>query len=62
MLHQIIFTVVPDNSTRLNVLLSGEADFIDGMNPEDAKTVEDNESLKLVKRPSFNEGFMVMNT
>lgn len=62
MLHQIIFTVVPDNSTRLNVLLSGEADIIDGMNPEDAKTVEDNENLKLVKRPSFNEGFMVMNT
>ena len=62
MLDQIIFTVVPDNSTRLNVLLSGEADFIDGMNPEDAKTVEDDENLELVKRPSFNEGFMVMNT
>ncbi|ARD49689.1 ABC transporter substrate-binding protein [Sporosarcina sp. P37] len=62
MLDQIIFTVVPDNSTRLNVLLSGEADFIDGMNPEDAKTIEDNENLELVKRPSFNEGFMVMNT
>ncbi|MEK4026883.1 MULTISPECIES: ABC transporter substrate-binding protein [unclassified Sporosarcina] len=62
LLDQIIFTVVPDNSARLNVLLSGEADFIDGMNPEDAKTVEKDEKLKLVKRPSFNEGFMVMNT
>ncbi|WP_153731019.1 ABC transporter substrate-binding protein [Sporosarcina obsidiansis] len=62
LLDQIIFTVVPDNSARLNVLLSGEADFIDGMNPEDAKTVEDDENLELVKRPSFNEGFMVMNT
>ncbi|MBY0223438.1 ABC transporter substrate-binding protein [Sporosarcina aquimarina] len=62
LLDQIIFTVVPDNSARLNVLLSGEADFIDGMNPEDAKTVEKDGKLKLVKRPSFNEGFIVMNT
>ncbi|AMQ05509.1 ABC transporter substrate-binding protein [Sporosarcina psychrophila] len=62
LLDKIIFTVLPDNSARLNGLLSGEVDIIDGMNPSDADTVEANDSLKLVKRPSFNNGFMVFNT
>jgi peptide/nickel transport system substrate-binding protein len=62
LLDKIIFTVLPDNSARLNGLLSGEVDIIDGMNPSDADTVEANENLKLVKRPSFNNGFMVFNT
>lgn len=62
LLDKIIFTVVPDNSARLNALQSGEADIIDGMNPEDANTVEANDKLKLIKRPSFTNGYMVFNT
>ncbi|MFC5589770.1 ABC transporter substrate-binding protein [Sporosarcina soli] len=61
-LDKLIFTVIPDNSARLNVLLAGEADIIDGMNPDDANTVEANNDLQLIKRPSFNNGFMVFNT
>lgn len=62
LLDKMIFTVVPDNAARLNVLLTGEADMIDGMNPEDADTVEEDENLQLIKRPSFTNGFMVFNT
>lgn len=61
-LSQLIFTVVPDNSARFNVLLSGEADIIDGMNPDDARNIEQDSRLQLVKRPSFNAGFAVFNT
>nr|WP_269049368.1 ABC transporter substrate-binding protein [Sporosarcina sp. G11-34] len=62
LLDKIIFTVIPDNSSRLNVLLTGEADIIDGMNPGDADTVEADGTLQLIKRPSFNTGYMVFNT
>lgn len=61
-LDEIIFTVVPDNSARLNALLTGEADMVDGMNPEDADTVLANDGLELLKRPSFTNGYMVFNT
>lgn len=61
-LDQMIFTVVPDNSARLNTLITGEADMVDGMNPEDADTVLSNDGLALLKRPSFTNGYMVFNT
>lgn len=61
-LDQMIFTVVPDNSARLNSLVTGEVDFVDGMNPEDADTIAENPALELLKRPSFTNGYMVFNT
>ncbi|WP_342515079.1 ABC transporter substrate-binding protein [Sporosarcina sp. FSL K6-1522] len=62
LLDKMIFTVVPDNSARLNALTTGEADIIDGMNPGDAGTVEANPNLKLIKRPSFNISYLAFNT
>jgi peptide/nickel transport system substrate-binding protein len=61
-LDELIFRVIPDNSSRLTALQSGEVDMIDGLNPDDATTIESNDKLKLVKRPSFNIGYMVLNT
>lgn len=37
-------------------------DIIDGLNPDDATTIEADSQLSLVKRPSFNIGYMVLNT
>jgi peptide/nickel transport system substrate-binding protein len=61
-LDELIFRVIPDNSSRLTALQSGEVDMIDGMNPDDADTIKGNSALKLIKRPSFNIGYMVLNT
>ncbi|MBA9025594.1 ABC transporter substrate-binding protein [Peribacillus huizhouensis] len=61
-LDEMIFRVIPDNSSRLTALQSGEVDIIDGLNPDDADTIKANSQLSLIERPSFNTGFMVFNT
>lgn len=55
------FTVVPDNAARLNQLIAGEADVVDGVNPSDATTIDSYDNLQLVKRPSFNLGYVALN-
>lgn len=60
-LSGITFTVVPDNAARLNQLIAGEADVIDGVNPSDVTTIESYENLQIVKRPSFNLGYVALN-
>ncbi|WP_404322799.1 ABC transporter substrate-binding protein [Cytobacillus firmus] len=61
-LDELIFRVIPENSSRLTALQAGEVDIIDGLNPDDATTIEADSNLSLVKRPSFNIGYMVLNT
>lgn len=61
-LDELIFRVIPENSSRLTALQAGEVDIIDGLNPDDATTIEADSQLSLVKRPSFNIGYMVLNT
>ena len=39
-LDQIIFQSIPDNSARLNALISGEIDLADGINPADGAKIE----------------------
>lgn len=58
----ITFTVVPDNSARLNQLVAGEVDVVDGVNPSDSGTIENNSNLQLIKRPSFNLAYLALNT
>lgn len=61
-LDELIFRVIPESSARLTALQAGEVDIIDGLNPDDATTIEADSNLSLVKRPSFNIGYMVLNT
>ena len=35
-LDKVIFRSIPDNSARLNALITGEIDLADGINPSDA--------------------------
>ena len=56
-LDKIIFRSIPDNSARLNALMTGEIDLADGVNPSDGKSIEDNENLQLFERPSMNVGY-----
>lgn len=61
-LDKVIYRVIPDNSARVTALQSGEVDMIDGMNPDDAKSLESNNQYQVVKRPSFNVGALNFNT
>ncbi|WP_139490433.1 ABC transporter substrate-binding protein [Brevibacillus dissolubilis] len=60
-LDKVIFKTIPENSARLTALQAGEIDLMDGLNPEDVKTVEENADLQLFKRPSMNVGYLGFN-
>ncbi|ARF16913.1 ABC transporter substrate-binding protein [Sporosarcina ureae] len=57
-LDRVIFQAIPDNSARLNALLSGEIDLADGINPADGVKIEDHDALQLFERPSMNVGYL----
>ena len=59
-LDQVVFRSIPDNSARLNALLSGEIDLADGITPSDSATIEGDENLQLFERPSMNVGYLGM--
>jgi len=60
-LKQVVFRVIPDNSARLMELQAGKIDAAVDINPDDAKTVEQDANLQLLLRPSMNLGYMAMN-
>lgn len=58
---EVVFRSIPDNGARYMELRSGSIDMMDYINPEDIKSVRENDSLDLVLRPSFNVGYFAMN-
>jgi peptide/nickel transport system substrate-binding protein len=60
-LDKVVFKVIPDNSARLNALLTGEIQLMDGMNPSDVEKVEANKDLQVFFRPSMNVGYLGFN-
>ncbi|MBP3040240.1 ABC transporter substrate-binding protein [Bacillaceae bacterium Marseille-Q3522] len=60
-LDTVILKVIKDNAARLNALIKGEVDLIDGVNPSDIGKVESDDSLQLFERPSMNIGFLGFN-
>lgn len=59
-LEQVIFRSIPDNSSRLNALLSGEVDLISGLDSENHEQIGENPELKLFSRPPLNLGYLGM--
>lgn len=57
-LDSVIYRAIPDNSARLNALMAGEIDLMDGLNPNDVKLVESDSSLQALFRPSMNVGYL----
>ncbi|WP_377891532.1 ABC transporter substrate-binding protein [Alkalihalobacillus sp. R86527] len=57
-LERVIFRAIPDNSARLNALMAGEIDLMDGLNPSDVQQVEDDANLQTFFRPSMNVGYL----
>lgn len=61
-MDQVVFEVIPDNAARLIALQSGEIDIMDGLNPDDAATIENEQALDLYTRAENNVGYVGMNT
>ncbi|WP_217588586.1 ABC transporter substrate-binding protein [Lentibacillus saliphilus] len=61
-LDKVIFEVIPENASRLIALRSGDIDIMDGLNPDDAASVESESELKLYTRAENNFGYVGMNT
>lgn len=61
-LERVIFRAIPDNSARLNALMAGEIDLMDGLNPSDVSQVENKEDLEVFYRPSMNVGYLGLTT
>ena len=57
-LDRVVFRAIPDNSARLNALLTGEIDLADGVNPSDGASIEGDAALQLFERPSMNVGYL----
>jgi peptide/nickel transport system substrate-binding protein len=57
-LDRITFLSIPDNSARLNALLTGEVDLIDGVNYSDVSQIEANSDLQIFSRPSMNVAYV----
>lgn len=61
-LDRVVFRSIDDNSARLNALLAGDIDILDNLAPSDIESVEKNENLNLIMRPSFNVSYLGFNT
>ncbi|WP_138420697.1 ABC transporter substrate-binding protein [Aquibacillus sediminis] len=59
---EVIFRVIPDNGARFMELQAGSIDLMNGMNPQDIATAEDDENLQIIRRPSMNVSYMAFNT
>ncbi|MFS0862706.1 ABC transporter substrate-binding protein [Fredinandcohnia sp. 179-A 10B2 NHS] len=57
-LERVVFKSIPENSARLNALLTGEIDLMDGVNPSDLSQIEGNADLQTFERPSMNVGYL----
>ncbi len=59
---KVIFRTIPDNGARFLELQAGSIDLMTGLNPQDIETAENDENLKIIRRPSMNISYMAMNT
>lgn len=58
---KLIFKKIGDNSQRLLALQSGQADVMDGLNPQDADRVAADRSLVLAQQGGLNIAYFAMN-
>src|SRR5690625_1211249 len=58
---KVIFEVIPENSARLIALRAGDIDIMDGVNVEDAESIEADDDLELIIRDENNFGYLGFN-
>ncbi|HET7628742.1 MAG TPA: ABC transporter substrate-binding protein [Bacillales bacterium] len=59
-LNTVIYKVISDNHARLTALQNGEIDLMEGLNPNEIQTVENDKDLQVFLRPSMNIGYLGM--
>lgn len=57
-LGKVVFVTIPDNTARLNALLSGEIHLADGLNNTDKGQLEGNSNFAAINRPPMNVGYL----
>lgn len=57
---KITFRIMPENSTRLAALQTGEVDLAESLPPDKAAEVESNENLAVVSTPTLRVDFLVI--
>jgi peptide/nickel transport system substrate-binding protein len=60
-LDRLVFRVIPEVSSLINQLISGEIDLVQQIQPRDAQRVRDDPDLEIVEFPSRNWGFVAWN-
>lgn len=61
-IDKVIFRTIPDNGARFMELQSGTIDMMNGLNPQDIETAEEDNNLEIIRRPSMNVSYLAMNT
>lgn len=57
----VVFRITKDANARLTALKTGQIDFASDLSPSDYKSLQGDQSLRVVLKPSFNVGFLSMN-
>jgi ABC-type transport system substrate-binding protein len=60
-IDRLIYKVIPDSSSRLIQLASGQIHAMDGLNPNDLPVVQRNDRLQLLQFPGINVCYLSMN-
>ena len=60
-LERIIFRVIPELSSQLNQLMTGEIDLVQSIPPREAQRIKDDPDLEIVEFPSRSWGFVAWN-
>ncbi|MFC7395429.1 glutathione ABC transporter substrate-binding protein [Scopulibacillus cellulosilyticus] len=61
-LNSITFKPVPENGSRIDMLKTGEADFIYPVPTEEAKKINGKNGIEMISKPSIVVDYMSMNT
>ena len=60
-IDRVVFLLANDPDARLNLMLSGEADVVSSVNPQDVPRVEADPDLRVFSIPTFRVGYMLFN-
>ena len=58
---EVIFSAIPENSSRAQALNAGDVDIIDGLDAQTTSTIDNSDSAELVTTPGINVGYLAMN-
>jgi peptide/nickel transport system substrate-binding protein len=61
-LAKVVFKTITDNAQRLLAVESGQADVMDGMNPQDAARAAAGKDVVLEQQPGLDLAYLAMNT